>query len=468
MYRNQNDNNHNHYYQSNDPNSVSYYPDGEYIDTDEIKRKRRKYGLAKAAAIICCVALISVGSISAYKYVAGSDISALKEDDAQSLTENSVTDTEYSETDYQDSNQDEANASIVPDNSDSYSGNSLFELAAKDDAMSIPNIVDKVMPSVVGVSSTFEVVSSSSNSIWDYYYGGGQSSTSEVTGTGTGIIMSEDGYIVTNAHVIYDDSYGKATAVSVLLSDESQYEATIIGYDVETDLAVLKIQANNLCAAEFGDSDELQVGELVIAIGNPLGFDLFGSVTSGIVSALNREVTINDKDMTLIQTDAAINSGNSGGPLINSYGQVIGINSAKMSSNYSSATIEGLGFAIPITDAKSIIDDLVNYGVVKGRPQLGITGENITETMSRYYNVPMGIYVRFITEGGSAAQAGIQAGDIIIGIQGEAVTTTDELNKIKNKYQAGDTITLTISRNNQDMDIDVVLQEKTIDEAYNN
>ena len=266
--------------------------------------------------------------------------------------------------------------------------------------------------------------------------------TGEVVGTGTGIVLTEDGYIITNAHVVYTDEYnaGEAKDVSVLFSDKKEYDAKIIAYDIETDLAVLKIDENGFTPATFGNSDELRVGELVIAVGNPLGFELFGSVTSGIVSALNREISINEKNMTLIQTDAAINQGNSGGPLLNSCGQVIGINSAKMSSSYGSATVEGLGFAIPINDAKTIIDDLINNGYVSGRPQIGISSVNIDEAYSSYLGLPMGIYVRAVGENSAAEEAGIRVGDVIIGINDEAVTTTDELNSIKNRFKAGDTI----------------------------
>ena len=232
--------------------------------------------------------------------------------------------------------------------------------------------------------------------------------------------------IVTNAHVIYDEEYnaGEAVDVSVLFSDETEHEAKIIAYDVETDIAVLKVNETGLTPATLGDSDELRVGELVIAIGNPLGFDLFGSVTSG---------------MKLIQTDAAINSGNSGGPLLNSCGQVIAINSAKMSSSYGSATVEGLGFAIPIKEAKTIIDDLINNGYVTGRPQIGIATVDVTEAYSSYLGLPMGVYIQNVQEGSAAEKAGLQVGDVIIGIEDEAITTGDELNQIKNTYKAGDT-----------------------------
>ena len=301
---------------------------------------------------------------------------------------------------------------------------------------------------------------------FSFGFGNVEPQTQQMVGTGTGIVMTKDGYIVTNAHVVYDDSEykcGEAVEVSVLFSDDeqTQKEAKIVAYDTETDIAVLKVDANDLTPASFGDSDELRVGELVIAIGNPLGFDLFGSVTSGIVSGLNRQITINEKSMNLIQIDAAINSGNSGGPLVNSCGQVIGINSAKMSSSYSSqASIEGLGFAIPIDEAKVIIDDLINYKYVKGRPQIGISTRDVSETVSKYYNIPMGVYVAEVAEGSSAEFAGIKSGDVIIGIQGEAVTTGEELNKIKNQYKAGDEITLTITRGGEDIDITLVLQEE--------
>ena len=288
--------------------------------------------------------------------------------------------------------------------------------------------------------------------------------TQQLRGTGTGFIISDDGYIVTNAHVVYDEEYnaGEAIEVSVLFSDETEHEATIIAYDPETDIAVLKVDETGLKPAVLGDSDELRVGELVIAVGNPLGFDLFGTVTSGIVSALNRKIDINEKKMNLIQTDAAINSGNSGGPLLNSCGQVIGINSAKMSSSYSSnyASVEGLCFAIPMKEAKVIIDDLINYRYVTGRPQIGINTNDISEAQSRYFDIPVGVLVRTVQAGSAADIAGLEVGDVIIDIEGEPVTTAQELNEVKNKYKAGDTITLTISRQGKDIKVKLTLQER--------
>ncbi len=335
---------------------------------------------------------------------------------------------------------------------------SLIQLASRSDAKPLPDIVDEIMPSVVGVSATFEYTQPSF-SIWGWNT---SPQLQQAKATGTGFIITDDGYIVTNAHVIYDSSEyeaGEAIDVSVLFSDETEHSAKIIAYDIETDIAVLKVNEKDLTPAILGDSDELRVGELVLAVGNPLGFDLFGSVTSGIVSALNREISINEKSMTLIQTDAAINNGNSGGPLLNSCGQVIGINSAKMSTSYGSASVEGLGFAIPIKEAKTIIDDLINYNYVKGRPQIGISTVDITEAYSRYLNIPMGVYVRMVQKDSAADQAGIIEGDVIIGIDGEPIKTVEELNKIKSKFKAGETVKITLSRNGTDVDVNVKLQE---------
>ncbi|MBQ7046403.1 MAG: trypsin-like peptidase domain-containing protein [Oscillospiraceae bacterium] len=413
--------------------------------------KKKKGIFKKVIAFAVCAGIISAGSIQCYKYIDQGELfngffsSALKNNDKD----------ESSETRNEKTEAESKNTAANPE------GKSWLQLAAREDGLTIPEAVDKVMPAVVGISSEFQVADAGYGNSW--IFGGQYTQTQPATATGTGIVMTQDGYIITNAHVIKDNNYGLASGVSILLSDNTEYEATIKGYDEDTDIAVLKIDANNLTAAEFGNSDELQVGELVIAIGNPLGFELFGSVTCGIVSALNREITINDKNMNLIQTDAAINSGNSGGPLINSYGQVIGINSAKMSTNYSmgGASVEGLSFAIPMTQAQTIIDDLINFGYVTGRPQIGITVSDIDEYTASLYNMPMGVYVRSVTPNGAADIAGIQEGDIIIGVNGEAVTSSIELNKLKDEHNAGDTITLNISRNGKDMDIEVTLKEVT-------
>ncbi len=323
---------------------------------------------------------------------------------------------------------------------------SWIELSSKGEALTIPQVVQKVMPSVVGISTTVE---------YEYNYGF-QSGTTTATATGTGVVMSEDGYIITNAHVV--DSGVEFTVI--LLETNEEYPAELIAADEQADLAVLKIDAKNLTPAEFGDSSELVVGETAIAIGNPLGFELSGSVTCGIISALNREITVDDRTMTLIQTDAAINSGNSGGPLVNCYGQVIGINSIKMSSSYSETTIEGLGFAIPSNEMKTIVDDLLTHGYVTGRPQLGISCVDVTESVSSMYNLPVGAYVRSFSEKSAAEAAGVMVGDVIVAANGTEISSTEELNIIKNEFSAGDVLTLTVVRNGQEIEIDVVLREQ--------
>ena len=274
--------------------------------------------------------------------------------------------------------------------------------------------------------------------------------------SGTGIIMSADGYVITNHHVIEN-----AQAVSVLTSDGQEYSASIIGSDETSDLAVLKVEADGLQAAEFGDSSVLQVGDSVAAIGDPLGTALRGTMTDGIVSAINRDLTVNDRTMSLIQTNAALNNGNSGGPLINCYGQVIGINTMKMSNFYSSSTtVEGIGFAIPIDTAKPIIDELIEKGYVSGRPAIGIDGETLPATYRIYYRLPQGIYVTRVYQNSDAAAKGVSEGDIITAINGISVTTMEQLNRVKNQYTAGDTITLTIYRGGVSSDVEIILMDR--------
>ena len=428
-----------------------------YTSENNSPKKPKKNNGLKVIIGVLCVAIIGAGSYQAYKFITDNGFGEVSDLTVQNQMPERQAEAENS-AEKEDVQENEQKKEAPPKNN---ALPSLIQVASREDAKYLPDIVDEIMPSVVGVSSTFEYTQQYNT--WGFMGFQPQTETKEVTGTGTGIVMTEDGYIITNSHVVYDTEYncGKAIDVSILLSDETEHEAKIIAYDVETDLAVLKIDETGLTPAEFGDSNELRVGELVIAVGNPLGFDLFGSVTSGIVSALNRQISINERNMTLIQTDAAINSGNSGGPLLNSCGQVIGINSAKMSSAYGSASVEGLGFAIPISDAKIIIDDLINNGYVTGRPQIGITTVDVTEAYSRYLNIPMGIYVQTVQKDSAAEKAGLQIGDVIIDIEGEAVKTAEELNKVKNNYKAGDTITLTVTRAGEDIDIEVVLQESS-------
>ena len=302
------------------------------------------------------------------------------------------------------------------------------------DALSLQEIYQKMNPSVVSIVSTLR----------------------SGTATGTGIIMSENGYIITNHHVIEG-----AYQLAVLTYDDTQYTAELIGSDAISDLAVLKIEAEGLTAAEFGDSDALRVGDSVVAIGDPLGIQLRGTMTNGIISAINRDLTVEDRKMTLIQTNAALNNGNSGGPLINCYGQVIGINTMKMSNFYSSSTtVEGIGFAIPIDTAKPIIDELIEKGYVSGRPAIGIDGETLPATYRIYYRLPQGIYVTRVYRNSDAAAKGISEGDIITAINGVSVTTMEQLNRVKNQFTAGQTITLTIYHGGVSSDVEIILMDR--------
>lgn len=429
---------------------VNYYSDPNGGDPN--KKPKKKHTGLKVAAFVLAMVLVSGGSIGVYEGIRSSNA-----DNSSSIVASN------------DSSAAESSTGDSSSSKKSDSSQSWIQLASTNGSMSVADIVKEVTPSVVGVQSTFSSSNGSNNNPMNGYggffgYGSqGNNGSQGMTGVGTGIIMSKDGYIVTNAHVIYDDEYGygEASSVQIQMSDEeTTYDARIVAYDKEADIAVLKIDADNLTPAEFGDSSSCEVGEMVVAIGNPLGLQFQNTVTCGIISALDRKVTINDNTMTLIQTDTAINNGNSGGPLINSSGQVIGINSAKMSSTYSGeATVEGIGFAIPMSEAKSIVDDLINYGYVTGRPQLGISCQDVTEAVSQAYNIPVGAYIFSVTAGGAADQAGLQPGDVITGIQDQTISTTEELNAVKNQYKAGDTITLTYVRAGETKKVDVTLAE---------
>ena len=273
----------------------------------------------------------------------------------------------------------------------------------------------------------------------------------ETTSVGSGVIVSEDGYIVTNFHVIENNR-----ALNVILNTGEELPATVAGYDERSDLAVIKIEKRGLTYATFGDSSQVMVGEKAIAIGNPLGTELMGTVTEGIISAVNRTVTVENKTLTLLQTDAAINNGNSGGALVNSYGEIIGINSVKMAA----AGVEGIGFAIPSNTVKTVIDDVIEFGYVRGRLVIGVYGTNITEKLSGYYGLPVGFYVSEVTEGYGAYLSGIRPGDVIVKCDGQKIETIDDINAIRDKHKVGDTMAITVSRGNEELTYDVKLMEE--------
>ena len=303
--------------------------------------------------------------------------------------------------------------------------------------MSVAQINEAVGPSVVAINTRITATNNF-----------GQ--TQQGTGGGSGVIISSDGYILTNNHVIES-----ASSIEVQLSNGDTYEAKVVGNDAKTDLAVLKIEASGLTAATLGNSDEVVIGDMAVAIGNPTG-QLPGSVSFGIISGLNREITFSDgRTLTLLQTDAAINPGNSGGALVNAYGEVIGINTAKTTD----VDVENLGFAIPINDIKPVIEELINNGYVTGRPLIGIGTRTVTEEIARAYNLPIGAYVATVEPYSGAEKAGIQVGDVIVAADGKTITTSDDLTEIRDQHKAGDTISMTIHRNGQEKTVEVTLTE---------
>ena len=305
-------------------------------------------------------------------------------------------------------------------------------LATEAAGLTLQEIYVKCIPSVVSITSE--------------YRGG--------TSTGTGVILTDDGYIVTNHHVIENGE-----RITVQLTDDRVCAAWLVGTDKTSDLAVLKIDTDSLTCAEFGNSDLLRVGDSVVAIGDPLGVEYRGTMTDGIVSAINRNVNVNGRPMNLIQTNAALNSGNSGGPLINSCGQVIGINTIKIGAFTDSAGVEGLGFAIPSTTVKDIVEQIIQQGYVSGRPWLGITGESISLFYQRYYRLPSGMYITEVAPNSNAARAGLEVGDILISVDGTKVYSQTDLDTLLYHYNAGDTVTIVIYRGGYTMQADIVLEE---------
>lgn len=309
---------------------------------------------------------------------------------------------------------------------------------------------NKVLPSIVGITVEYTVNS-------PYY---GYSMKSSASASGSGVIISEDGYILTNNHIVNTSStssyyqVSQANKVTVkLYNDDTIYDATIVGTDETTDLAVIKIEKTGLPAAELGNSDSVKVGEFSMAIGNPLGME--STVTAGIISAVNRTITSENRNYTVIQTDAAINSGNSGGALVNSKGQVIGINTLKLSG----AGIEGIGFAIPINSTVDIYKQLISDGKVK-RPYIGISGRDINEQTAKQYKLIEGVYIVSVEPYSSAEKAGLKSYDVITEVDGKKITSMDELNEIKNSHKIGDIINLKIYRDNNYVDVQVTLGEQ--------
>ena len=385
------------------------------------KKHGSKFGLKLLAVVLCC-AVTSAASLGVFV----------------AMIQNGVINVQSSEA--------SSNAAFTI--SRVVNGDTNSDTSASSDgtvsAMSDQDIAAKLTPSVVCIQN-YQVTRN---------YGFMQTDTSDSSvspaSEGSGIIMSEDGYIITNAHVVEG-----ATSLKVMTSDGETYEAQLVGSDTVTDLAVVKIDATGLTAAEFGSSEDLRVADKVMAIGNPGGHELSSSVTIGYVSALNRAIANNTTGYTMeyIQTDAAINPGNSGGALINEYGQVVGINSAKISAT----GYEGLGFAIPIDTAQPIISDLIQYGYVKDRAVLGISGQFIDSMTGRFYGLPQGEYVAQLNS--SEAQAsGLQVGDVITAIDGQQLDSESTLRSAILSKKPGDTVTLQVYRSSTQQSATVELK----------
>ncbi len=437
--------------------------------TPEEPESPKNGGGKKAAKIIAAVLAVAlVGGASGYggAYLANSS----KETESITASAEGASNTSTG------SNNQSSAVTAAPQKSDGNENASLGTLLNIDsndsEALSNVEVIQRATPSVVLITSTFTEA-------------GG-------TGQGTGIVLSSDGYIITNCHVI-ETSYqtyqssgnnnpfenpfsffgggydvvtktAKADKVTITLSDGTEHEAEVIGSDENTDLAILKIDADGLIPAVIGNSDDLKLGETAITLGYPLGLGL--SASGGMVSGLDKEMSTelsNGKvaTMTLIQTDASINAGNSGGPLLNSKGEVIGITSSKLVNSQ----IEGVGFAIPITDALPILDDLMNKGYV-ATPKIGISGVAVSSVEKRYYNLPVdkGVMVVSVEEGSCADKAGIEEGDVIVAADGKDIIDMDALVAAKNAHKPGETMTVTLARSNGNIDINIILDEAPQDE----
>ena len=354
---------------------------------------------------------------------------------------------------------EEVTPAVQPDSTQNKSAAEPITINVNGDMTVAEAVAEKVLPSVVGISTTFTYTS-----YYNSFFGwGGGSQSYDTTSVGTGVIVDDRGYILTNSHVVND---GDVKSIKVSLYDGETAEAKVLYSNSTLDLAVIKIDGTerDLVAAELGDSDEVNIGAYAAAIGNPLGLAFERSMSQGIISGLNRAITVTNESTGaqitmegLMQTDATINSGNSGGPLLNSKGQVIGINSAKASSG------EGMGFAIPINVAKPIVQQIINTGSYN-RPMIGITGIGLedqssysSEQLEEYFGTTTGIYVYSITEGGGAEAADIEKGDIIMELNGTPVGTMNKLNTLLVQYDPGDTVTLTILRDGKEKKVDVTL-----------
>ena len=405
-----------------------WYAPLEERTSPESERKKKKPGKASwriGGAILLVVLLIAASSLifsgsnqrTEAPYISG---------DGMPDDWNDYLDNYYQVTESKDAEIKLPRAELVPD----------FKVAISSDRgkeLSLQELYDQCSKSIVAIKGYQDGV--------DGYY------------WGSGIILSEDGLILTNTHVIEN-----CDTASVTLFDNSSYDAALVGADSTSDIAVLRIETTGLTPASFGDSAELAIGDQVAAIGNPLGETFRMTLTDGIISAIDRGISYNGHSMTLLQTNTAINEGNSGGALFNMYGQVIGVTNMKMMSSYSS--IEGIGFAIPSSTIAAVADSLMQYGEVRGRTAIGVTVGAIPDNVTSHYDLPTGLYVSAVEEKSDAAAKGIQQGDIITAVNGSPASATSDILTVKNTLSVGDTITFTIWRDGETFDVDVTLVDE--------
>ena len=405
-----------------------WYAPLEEHTSPESERKKRKPGKASwriGGAILLVVLLIAASSLifsgsnqrTEAPYISG---------DGMPDDWNDYLDNYYQVTESKDAEIKLPRAELAPDFKVTLSNEHGQEL-------SLQELYDQCSKSIVAIKGYQDGV--------DGYY------------WGSGIILSEDGLILTNTHVIEN-----CDTASVTLFDNSSYDAALVGADSTSDIAVLRIETTGLTPASFGDSAELAIGDQVAAIGNPLGETFRMTLTDGIISAIDRGISYNGHSMTLLQTNTAINEGNSGGALFNMYGQVIGVTNMKMMSSYSS--IEGIGFAIPSSTIAAVADSLMQYGEVRGRTAIGITVGAIPENVTSHYDLPTGLYVSAVEEKSDAAAKGIQQGDIITAVNGNPASATSDILTVKNTLSVGDTIAFTIWRDGETFDVDVTLVDE--------
>ena len=397
-------------------------------DEKELVRTKRELRRTRIIAAILCAAIVlsAVGTVLAREIRMRSEAAAVParpEIAADAADDGEVFD------DFRDyfSNYYSRSDSVGIPRASAESGVMLTLHPATGEELTLQEIYARVSPAVVGIATTVE---------------------GEDYGWGSGIVFTPDGYIVTNTHII-----SGCDGVTVSFPDGTEYEGFLIGEDSVSDIAVLKIEGDNLPYAEFGDSTTIAVGDSVAAIGNPLGEEYAGTMTNGIISSISRSVSNNGHSMTLLQTNAALNEGNSGGPLVNACGQVIGITNMKIMSVYYN-TVEGIGFAIPSTAIKAVADELIAEGYVSGYPSLGIMAGPVSDEAMLLYGLPQGVYVSEVYD---VSASGLRVGDVIVEVNGTPVSTVSDVNAIKDQYSVGDILYLTIFRDGGTLTIESVL-----------